>query len=291
MKHDYALGKNGVKYTPSDIFDIHKLVDMRYYGLTDLNEQFELVAVNGKDKKYFRFKHSPGTDLTRNENNPSHEKVKNELLELLVSKNSLIVYTNEFIKYTDKDGNEQSKSSPRAILHLTEKTYSSYEWKTEVFKRVNRDEYTLFDICGYSKDIAFPTSAKPNIIFEIIVSSFPKEPVFRFLCDDSETNFTLCFFIYVPEDAIKRKSLKYYWNEISNDGNELLKIRTTQYIDNGYFYKNEKQIEGKGDKPDDNDTHIRPSINTISDLDKYWGKHYLFIKERYFKGAIKQLND
>ena len=56
MKHEQALGKNGVIYYPKDIFNINKLVDMRYHGLTDLDKQFELIAVNGEKKKYFRFK-------------------------------------------------------------------------------------------------------------------------------------------------------------------------------------------------------------------------------------------
>jgi hypothetical protein len=56
IKHKQALCKNGEIFTPKDANDIKKLVDMKYYGLTDVRQQFELVAVNAEDKKYFRFK-------------------------------------------------------------------------------------------------------------------------------------------------------------------------------------------------------------------------------------------
>ncbi len=288
MKHDKALGKNGVIYSPSDIFDINKLVDMRYYGLTDLEGQFELVAVNGKKKKYFRFKHSPGKDLSRLENNPSHDKIKNELLSLLRESTSLRVFTNEFLKVTDSEGNTKTATAEKALLNLPNNIFNSYQWNTEVFKRVSKNEYTLFDICGFAKDTPFPTSAKPIVVFEIIVSSFVKSPVFKFMCDDSEINFTLCFFIYVPENAINRKDYRFYWNEIMNSDNAL-SIRITQHIDNGYFHQNEHQIKGLGDIENDEELFERPDTNHFNEYYEYWEKHYLYIKEKYFKTAVSKL--
>lgn len=42
-----------------------------YHGLTDLDNQFELVAVNSENP-FFRFKNSPGENLSTKESNPSH---------------------------------------------------------------------------------------------------------------------------------------------------------------------------------------------------------------------------
>ncbi len=288
MKHEQALGKNGLVYYPKDIFNINKLVDMRYHGLTDLDKQFELIAVNGEKKKYFRFKHSPGKDLTRSENNPSHEKVKNELFDLLLEKKSLRVYTNEFINYTNEDGEEVTKRAAKTIINLTEGEYSTYSWKKEAFKRTDKEEYTLFDICGFPSDVPFATSAKPIIIFELIVSHFVKEPVFKFLCNDSDINYTLAFFIYIPENTIHRNNYNFYWNEINEKGDNL-SIRITQFIDNGYFHSNEHPIKGLGDESSEDIGFIRPHKESFSDLSEYWEKHYLFVKERYFKTAIKKL--
>ncbi len=290
MKHKQALCKNGETFTPEDINDIKKLVDMRYYGLTDVRQQFELVAVNAKDKKYFRFKHSPGKDLTRNESNPSHHQIKNDLLKFLKEANSLRVFTNEFIKYEEDNSlEEKTKKIETALFYLNETTISNYEWQSEVFKRISRDEYTLFDIAGYSKDVPYPTSAKPNFIFEIILSSFPKPPVFKWICDDSEINFTICILIYIPEDAIDRKSYNYLWNNINIDNDKNLAIRCTQYIDNGFFFENKNQIGHYLDEEDDDGKKKRPHFNLTNEKTEYWEKHYLYIKEKYFKKAVKKL--
>lgn len=284
MKHKEALCKNGIKYKPEDIKDIKKLVEMRYYGLTDIDRQFELLAVNAKNP-YFRFKHSPGKDFSRKENNPAHTKIKDELLNFLKSSKTLRVYTNEFIE----DENKEKHKIENSLFFLNEISLENYEWKTEVFKRIDKNGYTLFDICGYSKDIPYPTSAKPNFIFEIIQSSFPKPEVFKHICVDSETNFTICIFIYIPESAIYRKDYNFYWNNFEVE-NDITNIRVTQYIDNGFFHTNEKRrYHYEYDIIDENGEVERISFDSKREEDEYWKKYYLNIKEAYFKSAVKKL--
>ncbi|CAM1345511.1 hypothetical protein TAMYLO_70293 [Tenacibaculum amylolyticum] len=55
MKHLKAFCYNGKEYEPSDIKSRNKLVEMKYYRLTDLNRENILIAVNS-ETPYFRYK-------------------------------------------------------------------------------------------------------------------------------------------------------------------------------------------------------------------------------------------
>src|SRR5690606_13076269 len=107
----------------------NKLVEMRYHGLTDLNRENVLLAVNSENP-YFRYKNSPGKCLTRIEQNPNHEIIKNKIIEILKNSDSLNVFTNEFKKVKQVDGKLKTEKFRNSIIFLNKEIYSSYEWKT-----------------------------------------------------------------------------------------------------------------------------------------------------------------
>ena len=288
MKHEKAFCYNGKEYNPSDIKNRNKLVEMRYHGLTDLNREYILLAVNS-DNPYFRYKNSPGNCLTRSEKNPNHESVKNQIIELLKTSNSLNVYTNEFKKVKQADGKLKTEIFRNSLINLNNEIYSEYEWKTESLKKINNKEYTNFDICGYSTSTPFSTSVKPKIFIEIVLSSFLKSKVFKFHCKTSEIDNSITLFFYIPEN-LNRNELSTYWNnlELKNDS---LNLRVTQYIDNGYFYDGVNQIAYLYKDLETESGFERPDFSDYDKENEYWEKHYLYVKENYFKKARKKLNE
>lgn len=279
MKHEKAYCKNGIIYEPSEIKNRSSLVEMRYYGLTDLNKQFELVAVNSENP-FFRFKNSPGKNLTRSENNPNHSLIKDKILDKLNASKSLLIWTNEFI-----DGTKIESS----IINLNEELFSSYKWKTETFKKISDSEYSYFDICGFSTDDPFSSSIKPTIIIEVVLSSFLKNKVFEYQCKSSKIDNTICIFFYIPENLPKNE-LSNYWNKIEdNEGN--LKMRVTQYIDNGYFHQGKDEIVYLGKDKQENGAYLRPAFQCYNDENEYWEKHYIYINENYVKKAKQKLKE
>lgn len=277
MKHERAYCKNGKFYEPSEIKSRNSLVEMRYHGLTDEKKQFELVAVNSQNP-FFRFKNSPGKNSSRTENNPNHNIIKEKIVDLLNSAKSLYIYTNEFID------NEKIKS---LIVNLDNYLISSYTWTTEVLKKISVNEYSYFDICGFSKDEPFSSSIKPTIIIEVILSSFLKNRVFEFQCKSSKLDNTICLFFYIPENLPKNE-LSNYWNELQNeDGN--IKLRITHYIDNGYFFNGKDQIAYLFKDTKIEDEFIRPIFNNYLEEKEYWDKHFIYIEENYVKKAKHKL--
>ena len=288
MKHEKAFCYNGKEYEPSDIKSRNKLVEMRYHGLTDLNREYILIAVNSENP-YFRYKNSPGKCLTKSENNPNHETVKNQIIELLKGSNSLKVYTNEFKKTKRKNGKFHTEILQNSLINLNAEIYNSYEWKVETLKNINNKEYTNFDICGYSTSTPFSTSVKPKIFIEVILSSFLKSKVFKFHCDTSEIDNTITLFFYIPEN-LNKKELRFYWNTLEKE-NGCLNLRVTQYIDNGYFYEGINQIAHLYKDIKTENGFERPNFITVNEENEYWDKHYLYVKEHYFKKARKKLNE
>lgn len=279
MKHEKAYCKNGQIYEPNDMKNRNSFVQMRYHGMTDINKQFELIVVNSQNP-FFRFKNSPGTNLTRNEDNPNHKLVVTKLIEKLNSAKSLLVFTNEF-----KD-NEKIESS---ILNLSSDLYNSYKWKTESFKKISNLEYSYFDICGFSSDDPFSSSAKPTIIIEVILSSFLKNRVFEFHCKNSKIDNSICLFFYIPEN-LPKDELSNYWNKLEEkEGN--IKMRITHYIDNGYFFQGKDEIAYLGKDQKEDDYFVRPIFKTFDEEREYWDKHYIYINEYYVKKAKQKLKE
>lgn len=288
MKHQKAFCYNGKEYEPSDIKSRNKLVEMRYHGLTDLNRENILLAVNSENP-YFRYKNSPGNCLTKSEKNPNHESVKNQIIELLKSSDSLNVYTNEFKKVKQKDGKLKTEIFRTSLINLNNEVYRDYEWKTESLRKINSKEYTNFDICGYSTSTPFSTSIKPKIFIEVVLSSFLKSKVFKFHCKTSEIDNSITLFFYIPE-SLNRNKLSTYWNSLElQNGN--LNLRVTQYIDNGYFYDGVKQIAYLYKDLETESGFERPEFSNYDIENEYWGKHYLYIRDNYFKKAKKKLNE
>lgn len=288
MKHEKAYCYNGEVYEPSDIKSRNKLVEMRCEGLTDLNREYILLAVNSVNP-YFRYKNSPGKCLTRSENNPNHEIVKNEIITLLKESNSLKIYTNEFKKVEQENGVYKTEIFRNSLINLNDEVYKSYNWTPESLKKINTKEYTNFDICGYSNSIPFSTSVKPKIFIEIILSSFLKSKVFKFHCRASEIDNSITLFFYIPESLNKNK-LSTYWNNLENFKG-CLNLRITHYIDNGYFYEGTNQIAYLHKDKKIENRYERPEFRTIAEESEYWEKHYIYVKEYYFKKARKKLKE
>ncbi|WP_417444528.1 hypothetical protein [Joostella sp.] len=285
MKHLKAFCYNGKEYEPFDIKSRNKLVEMRYYGLTDLNRENILIAVNSENP-YFRYKNSPGKCLTRSEQNPNHEIVKNKIIEILQNSDSLSVFTNEFKKVEQTEGKSKTEIYRNSILHLGTDIYSTYQWRTESFKKINSKEYTNFDICGYSTSTPFSTSVKPKIFIEVVLSSFLKSKVFKFHCKTSEVDNSITLFFYIPEN-LNKNELSSYWNSIMlENGN--LNIRITQYIDNGYFYDGVNQIAYLYKDLETENGFERPEFTDYDIENEYWEKHYLYVRDNYFKKARKK---
>ncbi len=258
---------------------------MRYYGLTDLNRENILIAVNSENP-YFRYKNSPGKCLTRSEQNPNHEIVKNKIIEILQNSDSLSVFTNEFKKVEQTEGKSKTEIYRNSILHLGTDIYSTYQWRTESFKKINSKEYTNFDICGYSTSTPFSTSVKPKIFIEVVLSSFLKSKVFKFHCKTSEVDNSITLFFYIPEN-LNKNELSSYWNSIMlENGN--LNIRITQYIDNGYFYDGVNQIAYLYKDLETENGFERPEFTDYDIENEYWEKHYLYVRDNYFKKARKK---
>jgi hypothetical protein len=287
LKHLKAYCYNGKEYEPSDIKSRNKLVEMRYHGLTDLNRENVLLAVNSENP-YFRYKSSPGKCLTRTEKNPNHDIVKNKIIQLLNNSTSLSVYTNDFKREKQENGELETKILRNSIIKLAPEIYRDYKWKTESLKKINSKEYTNFDICGFSTSTPFSTSVKPKIFIEVIVSSFLKTRVFEFHCKTSELDNSITLFFYIPE-TLNKNELKTYWNSLEEE-NGSLNLRVTQYIDNGYFFEGINQIAYlyKDEKTDSG--YIRPEFERFEDELEYWEKHHIYVKENYFKKARKKLN-
>ncbi|WKX76274.1 hypothetical protein [Zobellia laminariae] len=287
MKHLKAFCYNGKEYEPSDIKSRNKLVEMRYHGLTDLNRENILIAVNSENP-YFRYKNSPGKCLTRNEQNPNHEIVKNKIIEILENSDSLSVFTNEFKKVKQTDGKSKTEIYRNSILHLDTEIYSTYQWRTESFKKINSKEYTNFDICGYSTSTPFSTSVKPKIFIEVVLSSFLKSKVFKFHCKTSQVDNSITLFFYIPEN-LNKNELSSYWNSmLLENGN--LNVRITQYIDNGYFYDGVNQIAYLYKDLEIENGFERPDFTDYDIENEYWEKHFLYVRDNYFKKARKKLN-
>lgn len=277
MKHEKAYCKNGQIFEPNDIKNRNSLVEMRYHGLTDLKKQFELVAVNSQNP-FFRFKNSPGTNITRSENNPNHNLVKNKIFNKLNSAKSLMIYTNQFV---------EKMKIESSIVNLDSDLLSSYKWTTEPIKKISNSEYSYFDICGFSTDEPFSSSVKPTIIIEVILSSFLKNRVFEYQCKMSKIENTICIFFYIPENLPKNE-LSNYWNNLEeNEGN--IKMRVTQYIDNGYFYQGKDEIAYLGKDTNEEGCFVRPNFNRYDEEKEYWDKHYIYINENYVKKAKNKL--
>ena len=280
MKHEKAYCKNGKIYEPQDIKSRNSLVEMRYHGLTDIHKQFELVAVNSSNP-FFRFKNSPGLNLTRKESNPNHNKVKSQIIEALQKAETLQVYTNDFI---------DEKMIESSLINLDKESYSTYSWKMEAFKKISQTGFSYFDICGFSRDIPFSSSVKPTIFIEVVLSSFLKEKVFEFHCKSSKIDNTICLFFYIPEILPKKDELSNYWNVLQKNDNGV-RIRVTQFIDNGYFYSGKNQIAHlKLDKKNEFEEFERPDFPTLAFENQYWEKHHIYIIENYFKKAQQKLN-
>jgi hypothetical protein len=278
MKHEKAYCKNGQIFEPRDIKNRNSLVQMRYYGLTDLKKQFELVAVNSQNP-FFRFKNSPGNNLSRNEKNPNHNIIKDKIVDKLNSAKSLLVYTYDFI-----DG----KRIDSSIVNLSPDLYSAYKWVKEPFKKISKSEYSYFDICGFSKDEPFSSTVKPTIIIEVIFSSFLKNRVFEFHCKNSKIENMICLFFYIPENLPKME-LSNYWNAIVGD--EDIKMRITQYIDNGFFYHGKSEIVYLGKDKKENDEFVRPNFSSYETETEYWDKHFIYIEEHYVKKIKQEFKD
>jgi hypothetical protein len=283
MKHEIALGKNGIVYYPQDIRDKSKLVDMRYYGITTRDETFELVAVNPNDisvNPFFRFKVSPGKDCSRVENSPSHDFVKSELLAFLKAHKTLRVYTKD--KF-DKEVLEDKL----AICYFNEENYN-YSWFSESFEKLNKDNFVRWDILGRNTVVGNPTSKFPNLIFEIIQSSFPSHESFRYMCEKSIDSESVFILLFISEMAHKRKgkSFNFYWNDFEFE-NDLLNIRCVFYIKHGFLYKNSRQVEDYlNTKSSDGEIQRRFDFKTYIEADEYWKKSWLYVRDNYFKKAI-----
>lgn len=287
MKHPKAYCYNGQEYEPYDIKSRNKLVEMRYHGLTDVNRENILLAVNSENP-YFRYKNSSGKCLTRTENNPNHDIVKNKIVELLMNSDSLCVYTNQFKKVKQENGDLKTETLRNSVIKLPPEIFIDYEWKTESLKKINSKEYTNFDICGYSTSTPFSTSVKPKIFIEVIVSSFLKNRVFEFHCKTSELDNSITLFFYVPE-TLNKNELSTYWNSIDKE-NGNLNFRVTQYIDNGYFFEGIHPIAYLYKDIKTDSGFIRPEFQNIKNESEYWEKHHIYVMENYFKKAQKKLN-
>lgn len=285
MKHERAYCKNGTTYKPCDIRERNSLVEMRYYGLTDVKRQFELVAVNSQNP-FFRFKNSPGKNLSRIENNPNHNYIRDKLIEKLSSGKSLLIYTNEFID--SKDGLIKEKI-PSAIVNLDFETYRSYKWIPEKYKKISNDEYSYFDICGFSSEEPFSNTVKPIIIIEVVLTSFLKEKVFEFHCKNSKIDNTVCVIFYIPENLPKRE-LCNYWNNLEDNKDEL-KMRVTHYIDNGFFFRGKSEIAYLGKDKKVDGQFVRPKFKNFIEEQEYWGKYHIYVEENYIKKAKQKLNE
>ena len=284
MKHTSALGRNGIEYCPQDIRNRSKLVDMRYYGLTTNDTQFELVAVNPHElskEPYFRFKTSPGKNLTRNENNPSHTEMRRILKNHLMNVKSLRLYT--FIDFQEGGKDEV------ALVYNIPSIHNNFSWFEESYCQLDRNHFSYWDILGRDTTIGNPPPSRPNIVIEVIQSSFPSQETFRFMCEISESRNHIFILFFIDNKVDKRKNYNFYWNNLIKNEDHL-DIRCTFYIMDGYLYKNGTQIAYLGWDKEIDGHYFRPVLNYVEESNRYWKKHWLYIRDQYFKKAIYKLN-
>jgi hypothetical protein len=285
VKHKIALSRNGVEYQPSDIRNRNKLVEMRYYGLTTSDGIFELVAVNPSDSElepYFRYKVSPGNDWSRIENTPSHEFVKNALLDKIKEARHLRIYT------VDKFDGDQV-ASELALCYLRDVS-SKYSWFIESYQKIDLNGFSRWDIFGRNDLIGSPTSTFPNIIIEIVQSSFPSFETFTHMCAESINSEVIYVFYFISEDAHERKSksLNFYWNIIEMK-DACLNIRCAYYIKHGFFYRNANKVVYNPVKKNVAEEEFR-EFETEANRMEYWKKSWLYIRDSHFKKAVAKMN-
>lgn len=285
MKHEFAIGRNKITYYPSDIRNKNKLVEMRYYGLTTGDGVFELVAVNPLDpisEPYFRYKVSPGKDCSRSERTPSHEFVKSVLIEQIKGATDLRIYT------VDKFDGDQVESE-LAICYI-KNISSAYSWFTESYQKMDRNAFARWDIFGRNNLFGSPTSNVPNIVIEVVQSSFPSFETFTHMCSESINSEVIYVFYFIREDAHTRKtkSPNFYWNKIEmKDG--CLHLRCVYYIKHGFLHKNTNKLVYRPIEKTVTDEHYR-EFELESERMEYWEKSWLYMRDNYFKKAVAKVN-